>query len=258
MSDLAVYCATQSMSSYYNTYFDSKVIGHEDKMPDHIDLLILTGGSDIHPARYKEHPNGAVGWDRERDEREFNILSEALERYSKVKVLGVCRGMQLLNIYNGGSLHQDLGSIGYSHNTMHSLVYANKDHPLSWLTTVNSLHHQAVRSYNRSYRPIEIVAVEPSTGLPEIMVWGDSMLGVQFHPELFNLFGKRFFDQISEWVRGDLSLTTNQASDSGLFRAPRPVEVRFNDDGDQADSPEDDFDVEEDEDNEEDDNDSDE
>lgn len=209
MSGIKVACATSAMSSYYKQWFsDWSVIGHESKVTPDIDLLILTGGSDIHPGRYNERPNGAVGWIMERDEREFNILSEYLRVSKSPKVLGVCRGLQLLNVFFGGSLHQDLDSAGAGHPGLHDIRFYDTEHPMSWLTSVNSLHHQAVRAlgYYR-FSNGRVVADEPRTGMPEMVVWEPVAFGVQFHPELFSPErGGEFFSIITKWVNGEVSL----------------------------------------------------
>ena len=72
-----------------------------------LDGLILAGGGDIDPARYGEEPGQHTGYVRKfRDESEFALLGSALER--GVPYLGVCRGLQVLNVSLGGSLHQHL------------------------------------------------------------------------------------------------------------------------------------------------------
>ncbi|WP_433253330.1 gamma-glutamyl-gamma-aminobutyrate hydrolase family protein [Streptosporangium sp. CA-135522] len=72
-----------------------------------LDGLILAGGGDIGPARYGQAPHERTGYVREfRDDAEFGLLREVLER--GIPFLGVCRGLQVLNVALGGSLHQHL------------------------------------------------------------------------------------------------------------------------------------------------------
>src|SRR5690606_6132737 len=69
--------------------------------------LVLTGGEDVDPARYGESPVPGVGvTNPARDEAELLTLDLALER--ELPILGICRGCQLVNVYFGGSLYQDL------------------------------------------------------------------------------------------------------------------------------------------------------
>src|ERR1051326_4459478 len=70
--------------------------------------LVLTGGSDIDPARYGKDPEGSLRIDVERDRLEIDLLAEALA--AGLPVLAICRGVQLLNVAHGGSLIQHLGS----------------------------------------------------------------------------------------------------------------------------------------------------
>ena len=208
MSELKVACATASMSGYYNAWFKTcSVIGHEDDVPENLDLLILTGGADVNPSRYKQNPDGAEGWNDERDEREFNILYRALRSNPDIKVLGVCRGMQLMNVYFGGTLYQDLYSVGMNHSGVHGIKHLIEN-PFSWLNTVNSLHHQAVlRLGEAGLWPAIPLAVEPVTGVVEMAAWSENYLGTQYHPELFRGdLGDRFFSLIDDWVRGNIKV----------------------------------------------------
>jgi putative glutamine amidotransferase len=205
MSSIKVACATAPMAGLFDRWFKNvTIIGSEDKFPANLDLLILTGGNDINPDRYRERPNGAIGWDNERDEAEMSILGRAIRAFPGVKILGVCRGMQLLNVFFGGALHQDLVTEGLGHGGVHPISFRVEDHPLSWLKVVNSMHHQGLRYFGYE-EAINYIAEEPTSGIPEIVVWKNKYLGVQFHPEMFSdTLGKRFFSQITDWVSGKL------------------------------------------------------
>jgi putative glutamine amidotransferase len=77
---------------------------------DVLDGLVLSGGSDIGPEHYGQdaHAESTPVWPH-RDRAELDLLRAALER--DVPVLGICRGMQLLNVVRGGSLHQHLADV---------------------------------------------------------------------------------------------------------------------------------------------------
>lgn len=215
-----VACATESMSSYFIDWFpDLFVLGNKDRLPEKLDLLILTGGSDIHPKAYGERPSGAIGWSLERDENELGILYEVLERGLPTAVLGVCRGLQLLNVFFGGTLFQDINSIGSGHPGSHEIVHLVEDTKFSWLKTVNSMHHQGVRDLGicRGKPPL-VIATEPKTQLPEIVLWGSRYCGVQFHPEFFGEDkSKKFFSTIISWALGKEKIAPPE-KDEGLFR----------------------------------------
>ena len=163
------------------------------------DLFILTGGSDVDPSYYGEANKGSHYTNPSRDADEAEMFSFYA---GKTHILGICRGMQFMNAMLGGTLHQDMYSIGKQHPAVHRLKHM-RENRFSWMNACNSLHHQALKRIGNAIpnRPGIVTSVEPLTGIPEIVEWGDDMLGVQFHPEMFNTqLGDRFFSVISEWV----------------------------------------------------------
>lgn len=160
--------------------------------------IVLTGGQDVDPRRYGEEPAGARKVSLERDDLEFAVLDAALEL--GLPVLAICRGMQLLNVYRGGSLYQDLraqweGRVEIDHDRP-----LDVDRPIhdihvegpSLLEGVfeeevfspNSSHHQGVKELGRDLTPVcrasdgLVEAVELRNGRPD-----DWVAGVQWHPE---------------------------------------------------------------------------
>lgn len=158
------------------------------------DGLLFTGGVDVHPSLYGEEMLAACGdVCPQRDEMELLLLRLALER--DLPVLGICRGIQLINVGLGGTLWQDLpsqtgSSLCHSQRppfpmTVHT-VHVEEDSPLfSLLKTcdyaVNSTHHQAVRTCAPSLR----AAARSSDGIVEAVWRPESrfLLAVQWHPE---------------------------------------------------------------------------
>jgi putative glutamine amidotransferase len=160
-----------------------------------LDGLLLSGGCDVDPARYgEERITACQEPDPERDELELALAAWALD--AAVPILGICRGMQLLNVACGGTLYQDLET--------QQPEMARHDHAATGRTyrahgirlqqhsqlseilratpyEVNSLHHQAVA---RPGDRIEIVGWSPD-GVAEAMeVDGHPFaVAVQFHPE---------------------------------------------------------------------------
>ncbi|MGE5339163.1 MAG: gamma-glutamyl-gamma-aminobutyrate hydrolase family protein [Gemmatimonadota bacterium] len=161
-----------------------------------LDGLVLEGGSDMWPGSYGELPL-AERWqgDRIRDEYEI-ALSKAFVAAGK-PVLGVCRGLQLLNVAFGGTLYQDIdtqlpGALAhrkpqlYDRN-LHSIEFVPGTR-LARLyegqsgATVNSVHHQGIKDLARDF---VVEARCPDDGIIEAFRWtGPSYVaGVQWHPE---------------------------------------------------------------------------
>jgi putative glutamine amidotransferase len=153
--------------------------------------LVLTGGTDVDPLRYGEVPLAETEEpDRERDEIEFELLAEALQR--DLPVLAICRGFQLMNVHQGGTLRQHIES-GW-----HRVLTEDKGEPAheievepgSQLATifgatrvgVNSRHHQAVERIGANLR---VVGRSVDDGLVEAFELPGKrfVIGVQWHPE---------------------------------------------------------------------------
>lgn len=159
-----------------------------------LDALVLQGGADIDPRAYGEAPSELLGsTDAARDRFELDLL-RAFVAAGK-PVLGICRGMQLINVAFGGTLHQDLIGAGATANAHVAPAYDEHSHALrfepgSWFAAlypqaqapvVNSIHHQGIKQLGRGLR----VEAWSDDGVPEcIRGDGDSfLLGVQWHPE---------------------------------------------------------------------------
>jgi putative glutamine amidotransferase len=134
---------------------DDLVAEWPDQLLDLLDGLVLAGGSDIDPASYGARPHSATtgGWP-ERDRFELALGHRALER--DMPLLGVCRGMQMLNVAAGGTLDQHLpDSVGQATHRHTPGVFADHSVRLSKgslaarvvgeaSTAVKSHHHQGV------------------------------------------------------------------------------------------------------------------
>jgi gamma-glutamyl-gamma-aminobutyrate hydrolase PuuD len=156
-----------------------------------IDGLLLSGGADVDPARYGEVPGPHAITRPDRDSWELELLHAALEQGRPV--LAVCRGMQLLNVAFGGSLHQHLPDLVDSDDHLPVMgvfgrvdVRVAPDSRLAGIIgtvdlTVSCHHHQAVRELGAGL-VASAWAVDGSVEAIEHP--GHSfVLGVQWHPE---------------------------------------------------------------------------
>ena len=134
---------------------DDGVAEAPDQVLDLLDGLLLAGGSDVDPGSYgaKAHPDTGPTWP-ERDRFELALAHRAIER--DMPVLGICRGMQLLNVAQGGTLHQHLPDVTGDDRHCHT-IGAYSDHGVNMekgslaaqsvggdRTEVKSHHHQGV------------------------------------------------------------------------------------------------------------------
>ncbi|HFI0592576.1 TPA: gamma-glutamyl-gamma-aminobutyrate hydrolase family protein [Streptococcus suis] len=159
-----------------------------------VDKLVLTGGQNVEPIHYQEKILiDSSNYFPERDRFELALI-EAAHHHEK-PIFGICRGLQLYNVAQGGSLHQDV--LGHwqenTGNQPSQDLYFPIESQLSQIyaqeLTVNSFHRQAI---NKLAPSLEIIALSPDKQTIEaVQSTRDShtFLGVQWHPEL--LYGER-------------------------------------------------------------------
>ena len=162
---------------------------------DEMDGLVLQGGADLAPQTYGEEPIGRWLGDRKRDQYELHLIAMALER--NLPILGICRGLQILNAFYGGTLYQDLATqlsppvqhrdavlydsvhhiVQHTHGSLLEEVYGRTE------MMVNSVHHQGVKTLGEN---LIVESICPQSQLieafryrePQQFVWA-----VQWHPE---------------------------------------------------------------------------
>lgn len=162
----------------------------------HLDGLLLAGGEDLAPAFFGRSAQPGLGLVIEqRDRHEWALLEAALKK--DIPILGICRGCQLLNVYFGGTLYQDLAtyfSVDIPHFSAHlgreALVHEVSLREGSYLRKcygaanlwVNSLHHQGIETLAPGLLP----AARSGDGLVEGLQHRAArwVLGVQWHPEM--------------------------------------------------------------------------
>ncbi|MDQ6804394.1 MAG: gamma-glutamyl-gamma-aminobutyrate hydrolase family protein, partial [Actinomycetota bacterium] len=137
---------------------DPELIEEPDQALGRLDALILAGGGDLDPATYgaEAHPETEQGHPRERDDTEIALVRRALEL--DLPVLGICRGMQVLNVALGGTLLQHVpDKVGHSGHRRNPGSFVDSEHEVRLapgslvaraageeIHGTKSHHHQAV------------------------------------------------------------------------------------------------------------------
>ena len=172
-----------------------------------LDGLVLQGGADVSPATYGEEPLDPL-WagDRVRDEYEIELFNEFFE--AGKPVLGICRGMQLINVAFGGTLYQDIArQTGSSVRHRAPDAYERNFHDVTFVPEsalerlyphvsggrVNSIHHQAIRSLGHDLA----VEARSSDDIVEAIRWqgrSSYVCGVQWHPEFLRAGDETLLD----------------------------------------------------------------
>jgi putative glutamine amidotransferase len=195
--------------------FDSTT--HLKEYIDLVDALVLSGGEDVAPASYGE--NKVIELENinpDRDRWEISLFNEAYQ--AEIPILGICRGMQLINVSLGGSLYQDIDhqlNCEFSHLPLDSKRRENLEyvsHKVKILKNtflnkilnenhldVNSHHHQAIKKISESL----LIAAKSECGIIEAVENKAEpfLIGVQWHPEDLIDNYSSFINLFSELVK---------------------------------------------------------
>lgn len=181
-----------NLFTFLNYYYSKSIVmaggtpiliplgGEDDDIKNYIDIidgLILSGGEDINPLFYGENPTNKINYTSpERDEYEKKLYLKALEE--DMPILGICRGLQLMNSVSGGNLYQDINMqvensnghspVGISKSNLYHTVNIVKNSKLFNIfceeeIKVNSFHHQAIKKLSDKF----IISAQSSDGIVE-------------------------------------------------------------------------------------------
>jgi len=182
----------------------------EDVKNQHYDALMLGGGTDVFPGLFFKDPKENYAYDHKRDDLEIRLLKKAHDE--GLPVIAICRGSQLMNVVNGGTVHMDISTVyekaNYPRNILGYLFFRKKIiiepgsmlHEIAGDTElmVNSIHSQSIDKVGEG---LVVTSCEPngiiqSVEKPRHIFY----MGVQFHPErliyksVFRRLFKTFID----------------------------------------------------------------
>ena len=157
----------------------------------HLDALILTGGGDVDPERWGGPADTSILVSKSRDHLEFGLLEAAID--AQIPILGICRGLQVINVFFGGDLIPHLSD---REGDRHSAVSEDRSkavHPVicepesivcklyGQTAMVNSFHHQAA---NQPGASLKVSARSPDGTVEALEHSNGKIVGVQWHPEM--------------------------------------------------------------------------
>lgn len=170
-----------------------------------IDGLIIPGGDDPDPSYYNEEPHPLTKIvSKRRSDFELSLLGSFIK--TGKPILGICYGMQLINILFGGTLYQDIKSqLRHSIDHRDDHIITVKENPFFSVReslTVNSSHHQAIKD---SGKGLEVFAEAEDGVVEAVYLKGHPlMIGLQWHPErqLKRTYGTEAarYDRLSEEI----------------------------------------------------------
>jgi putative glutamine amidotransferase len=176
-----------------------------------VDAVVVCGGRDINPKLYGQEVGFRTQDPNDRlDSSDLGILQTAKEML--IPTLGICRGMQMLNVFQGGTLNQDISGERADHPLMPETFEerAAQRHEVdlisdSWLgktfqqekITTNSIHHQCIEQLGEELKVVGRASDGTIEAIESTSEW--FAIGVQWHPELFGdpsiIFGN-FIDEV--------------------------------------------------------------
>lgn len=173
---------------------DERIIEEQVKV---LDGLILSGGPDPNPLLFNEEPAEKLGTiSIKRDDFEMKLINAANKH--KKPILGICRGVQIINTFFGGTLYQDISYAKGAHlkhfqsTSMGALTHTINIEKGSFLydvlgnkTITNSYHHQAVNKVAPGFKITAHSKDNIIEGIEKIDD-GNFIVGVQFHPEMMS------------------------------------------------------------------------
>src|SRR5690554_152556 len=197
---------TRYIKHFTHNGFNTIQINLDNPDPESVfdlcDAFLITGGNDVDPSFFGEINEGLS----KHVDLRLDLLDKQIVEYAvktKKPLLGICRGLQTINVFLGGSLHQDLGKL----NEMHESIKDNHkinliDHPLfEWKSPimVNSYHHQAIKDVAPS---LDVIGWHDDDTVEMVVHKSLPIFAVQWHPEIDNVpHSKVIFDTFFKLIK---------------------------------------------------------
>ncbi len=181
------------------------------------DGVLISGGVDVDPAFYGEVKKETCKFThRLQDDTGLYLLKYAIE--NKLPVFGICRGLQLINVFFGGTLYQDINTeipevLEHNPDTEDSVlshdVRVERNSLLHRITevetlSVNTVHHQAIKVLGKGL----IVNAKSTDGIIEAVEGPNGLIAVQWHPEVLqasHIHHAKIFDYFIKLVKNRAS-----------------------------------------------------
>lgn len=175
-----------------------------------VDGIVISGGIDVNPILYKEEPTKDMGYFHP-DIDEFDLIAINIGLELKKPILGICRGIQVLNVALGGSLYQDISNIKdcYVKHMQHGKKYVGthsirvEDDSILYdilggELLVNSYHHQSIKDVAKELIPI---AYSKDRVIEAVQMKNAKfVVGVEWHPELMVDYDHRMLNLFKRFI----------------------------------------------------------
>jgi len=157
--------------------------------PEEFKLILFSGGADINPTLYgHKSPDRLCYYNKSRDTLDIKIFKHAIK--NNIKMVGICRGLQFLNVMSGGSMIHHANN----HNASHSFISPRMNYEIK----VNSLHHQIVIPHKNTFTigttkkqlskiyfgDNDLPITKHETDIEALYMPSIQACGVQYHPEM--------------------------------------------------------------------------
>ena len=205
MKSIFIFGKKDILINYFNCFTTlgyNVIISKDIIKANNADLLLLAGGGDICPFFYGEKDTFSTCKDPLRDFAELELIYRFIKQ--KKPIIGICRGLQVINIYFGGTLFQDIKghSQQFNKDTLHNVFCNPKGLLYKYcgnFCQVNSAHHQSIKHLANNFA-IDCISEQ---GIIEGIFHNTlPILAYQFHPERLN--NKKVLNCINDFIKKTL------------------------------------------------------